>query len=382
MVKFFFNTIYNLILRINQNLAADGSSQVMICLYDNNTFKKGVAFKPSDLNFKYYIYCDNNSNLTVSGNDAAQVASGAFTYWTPRTIYIGQGSNGVNSLINLNEILYHQSISNDIVATNAIMNTYFTSRWNLTTYTDAFNIPLATDPYVDYQSSGSLRLFTGDWGNTTGTTWFTYNSVGNDLNRLGGQCGPSNNVGGCLKCISLANTQYVDGTSGITTITPFTVVILVRWTVNGGLTIVKFGSGSPIWLIDALSSTGNLRVNYQSSIGSYYCDYNAGMALNTWYILTYKYSGGLISNASVRVNGVAKSIIQQGDGTPVTALSNVWTLPQSSGGTMFYGGLYLNNTAMTNANIEKVEGFFAHRLFSSGAMLGSLHPYYSVPPTF
>ena len=68
----------NLILRINQNLAADGSSQVMICLYDGVTFKKGVTFKPSDLNFKYYIYCDNNSNLTVSGNDAAQVASGAF----------------------------------------------------------------------------------------------------------------------------------------------------------------------------------------------------------------------------------------------------------------------------------------------------------------
>ena len=98
--------------------------------------------------------------------------------------------------------------------------------------------------------------------------------------------------------------------------------------------------------------------------------------------MTYKYSGGLISNASVRVNGVAKSVIQQGDGTPATALSNDWTLPQSSGGTMYYGGLYLNNTAMTNANIEKVEGFFAWRLFSSGSMLVASHPYYSVAPTF
>ena len=106
------------------------------------------------------------------------------------------------------------------------------------------------------------------------------------------------------------------------------------------------------------------------------------MALNTWYIMTYKYSGGLISNASVRINGIGKSIIQQGDGTAATAISNVWTLPQSSGGTMFYGGLYLNNTAMSNGNIEKVEGFFAHRLFSSGAMLGAAHPYFSVPPTF
>ena len=130
--------------------------------------------------------------------------------------------------------------------------------------------------------TGSLRLFTGDYGNTTGTYWLTYNGVLiTDLNRLGGQCRPSNNVDGCLKCISLANTQYLDGSTGITTITPFTVVILVRWTVNGGLTIVKFGSSPAFWLIDALSSTGNLRVNYQSALGAYYCDYNTGMALNT-----------------------------------------------------------------------------------------------------
>ena len=77
-----------------------------------------------------------------------------------------------------------------------------------------------------------------------------------------------------------------------------------------------------------------------------------------------------------------KSEIQQGDGTPVTSLSNVWTLPLSSGGTMFYGGLYLNNTAMANANIEKVEGWYAWRLFSSGSMSGASHPYYSVAPTF
>ena len=106
------------------------------------------------------------------------------------------------------------------------------------------------------------------------------------------------------------------------------------------------------------------------------------MQLNTWYIISYKYSGGLLSNASVRINGVSKSIIGLGDGTPTFGLTNVWTLPLSSGGTMFYGGLYLNNTSMSNANIEKVEGFFAHLFFSSGSMLGALHPYYSVPPTF
>ena len=104
------------------------------------------------------------------------------------------------------------------------------------------------------------------------------------------------------------------------------------------------------------------------------------MQLNTWYILTYKYSGGLISNASVRVNGVLKFNIGSSGGTPTTSLSNVWTLPQSSGGTMFYGGLYLNNTAMTDANIEKVEGFFSWRLFGNGSMLNASHTYKNSSP--
>ena len=157
-----------------------------------------------------------------------------------------------------------------LAMTNVDMYTYFSTKWALSTYNDTHNVNPVSDPYNDFLVTGSLRLFTGDWGNTTGTYWLTYNGVLiTDLNRLGGQCGPSNNVGGCLKCISLENSQYLDGSTGITTITPLTVVILVRWTVNGGLTIVKFGSGSPIWLIDALSTSGNLRVNYQSSIGSY-----------------------------------------------------------------------------------------------------------------
>ena len=45
-------------------------------------------------------------------------------------------------------------------------------------------------------------------------------------------------------------------------------------------------------------------------------------------------------------------------------------------------GNLLRYKSDTNANIEKVEGFFAWRLFSSGSMLGASHPYYSVAPTF
>ena len=145
----------NIILRIAQNLAGDGSTRVMICLYDNATFKKGITFKPSDLTFKYYIYCDNSANLTVSGNSATQGGSSSFSYGIPKTIYIGQGLNGINSLIKVNEILYYQSSANDIVATNANINTYLTSRWALSTYADIHNIPPAT--WTNVYSRGDRR---------------------------------------------------------------------------------------------------------------------------------------------------------------------------------------------------------------------------------
>ena len=367
-------------IKLSSQTAPDATIQSMICIFDNDVFKKGIMLKPNDLAFKYQLYTDNLGNFVVSENTSVLNGTPSYYQATSAKIYIGSDStkNYPSNMI-LHELLLYESASNDILATSAIISTYFTARHSLLTYNDTSNIAPYTDPYEAYLATGSLRLFTGDYGNTTGTYWLTYNGVLiTDLNRFNGQCGPSNNVGGCLKSISLANAQYVDGTSGITTITPFTVVILVRWTVNGGLNIVKFGT-SPLWLIDVLATSGNLRVNPTQG---FYCDYDTGMQLNTWYILVYKYSGGLLTNATVRVNGVLKSNIGSSGGTPTTALTNVWTLPQSSGGTMFYGGLYLNNTAMSNGNIEKVEGFFSHRLFGNGTMLGALHPYYSVPPTF
>ena len=114
--------------------------RIMICLYDDTYFKRGITFKPNDLTFKYYVYCDNFGNIQVSGNNNVNSTNGWFTYGTLKTVYIGQGSNAINSLIKVNEILYYQSSANDIVVTNANMNTYFTSRWNLTTYVDAFNL--------------------------------------------------------------------------------------------------------------------------------------------------------------------------------------------------------------------------------------------------
>ena len=164
---------------------------------------------------------------------------------------------------------------------------------------------------------------------------------------------------------------------------------MFRFTANGGFTILQFGgasgvSGNSLWMFDVLSTgsayPGTMRTWYLNNI---YSGYDTALVVNTWYIMTYKYSGGLLSSATVRINGLNKTLGAVGDGTPTTALSNVWALPQfSGGGSIYYGGMYLNNTAMSLSNIEKVEGFFAHRMFSNGSMLTPSHPYYSVAPTF
>jgi len=44
----------------------------------------------------------------------------------------------------LHELLYYESVANDIVATSANISTYFTTRHSLTTYADATNIAPAT----------------------------------------------------------------------------------------------------------------------------------------------------------------------------------------------------------------------------------------------
>ena len=373
-------------IKITSQIAADGTTQNMIGIFDNDVFKKGIMLNSSNLGFKYQLYTDNIGTLVISGNTSLLNGAPAYYQATTAKIYVGSDStkNYPSNMV-LHELLLFESVANDIVATSANIDTYFTTRHILTTYTDTSNISPFTDPYNAYLATGSLRLFTGDYGNTDGVSWHTFNGVLNsgDTNRLSGQCGPSNNVGGCLKCISLANTQYVSGFSSITSIIPLTVVVLVRWTANGGLTVFKLGTtyGTNLWLFDVLATSGNMRINPTQGPG-YYCDYDSGMALNTWYIITYKYSGGLLSTAQLRINGSLKSVIESSGGTPSGALTNVLTLPQSSGGTMFYGGLYLNNTAMTNATIEKVEGFFAHRMFGNGSMLVATHPYYSSPPTF
>ena len=110
---------------------------------------------------------------------------------TSAKIYIGSDStkNYPANMI-LHELLLFESASNDILATSAIISTYLTTRHSLTTYNDTSKVSPYSDPYEAYLATGSLRLFTGDYGNTTGTYWLTYNGVLiTDNNRFNGQCG-------------------------------------------------------------------------------------------------------------------------------------------------------------------------------------------------
>ena len=126
-------------IRVVQSTAADKTTQYGIGLCENNTVRKMITFKPSDLSFKYFIYADSSSNLFVSGNNANAGSSGSYGSGQNNKIYINESSTqGVgNAKIKLYELLVYHNTS----ATRENMESYFTSRWGLTTYTDNFNIP-------------------------------------------------------------------------------------------------------------------------------------------------------------------------------------------------------------------------------------------------
>ena len=98
-----------------------------------------------------------------------------------------------------------------------------------------------------------------------------------------------------------------------------TICILFRYTADGGFTIWKLGTG-PYILFDQLNG-GGIRVNPTGA--GIYQDYNAGMSINTWYIITYQYSSGALSSATVRINGLLKSIGGGSGGSPTGALTKV-----------------------------------------------------------
>ena len=172
------NTIFQhdrVSIRLTQQTSPDTTVNYMIGLYDNGVFKKGVALSAT-VGFKYFVYCDNLATLIASGNTSVMAGSTAFNTSGSAKVYIGQESNGTNnSYIKVHDLLYYTSTSNNLAMTNVDMYTYFSTKWALSTYNDTHNVNPVSDPYNDFLVTGSLRLFTGDYGNTTGTYWLTYN---------------------------------------------------------------------------------------------------------------------------------------------------------------------------------------------------------------
>jgi hypothetical protein len=162
-------------IKLSSQTAPDATTQSMICIFDNDVFKRGIKLKPSDLTFKYQLYTDNTGTLIVSSNTSVLSAAPSYYQATSAKMYVGSDStqNYPANMV-LHELLLYESTANDIVATSSNISTYFTSRHSLTTYTDGTNVLPYTDPYEAYLASGSLRLYVGTSGNTNGTTWLYF----------------------------------------------------------------------------------------------------------------------------------------------------------------------------------------------------------------
>ena len=143
-------------IKLTSQTAPDSSTQSMIGIFDNDVFKRGIMLKPSEPNFKYQLYTDNTGNLIVSGNTSVLGGTPSYYQATTAKIYIGNDSaKTYPSNMVLHELVFYESVANDIVATSANISTYFTTRHSLTTYADATNIAPAT--WTNAYSRGDRR---------------------------------------------------------------------------------------------------------------------------------------------------------------------------------------------------------------------------------
>ena len=97
-------------IKLTSQTAADGSTQTMIGIFDNDVFKRGITLKASDLSFKYFLYTDNLGNLTISSNASTLTGNPSYYQATSAKIYIGSDSTKTYpSNMTLHELLYYES---------------------------------------------------------------------------------------------------------------------------------------------------------------------------------------------------------------------------------------------------------------------------------
>lgn len=131
-----------LVVKIIQTYGTDETLQYMVCATYGLAAIGFIAFKPSDTNFMYSLYVDNNGSFILSGNTSDYHDPPGLYDLTASKFYIGSDFRGEHvSGIKIHELLFYQN-SSAITANYTSMSSYLSSRWSLTTYIDEHNLPL------------------------------------------------------------------------------------------------------------------------------------------------------------------------------------------------------------------------------------------------
>jgi hypothetical protein len=130
-------------------------------------------------------------------------------------MFIGQDSSGAqNSQINVHEILYYNSTTNNISITDSHIWSYLSSRWTITSYTDAYNAlpPVPTSYYSTYstgQRSGIIGVSAS--GIVLGAGHSPTNWINGIVSTSTGRWYPESGVGAGYVQFDLAEAKIFDG---------------------------------------------------------------------------------------------------------------------------------------------------------------------------
>eukprot|EP00760_Papus_ankaliazontas_P008914 PhM_4_TR13945/c2_g2_i5/m.88122 len=166
-------------LKITMDNAADHTEQLLLSLYDNNVFVKGLELNINDKSTLYYVLVDNNANFYVNYMTSNNVPQ-SYNFYQPtaENVYISSknGEANISSNLELFELLYYCSSSNDCPSSNDI-NNYINSKYSISTYELLHNtLPLQAgfnwllDQNNDYWAmyNNNISNLSTEWANITG----------------------------------------------------------------------------------------------------------------------------------------------------------------------------------------------------------------------
>lgn len=161
-------------IKLTNNIAADGTTQLMIGLFDNSTFIQGLELSPNSSPL-YYIFCDNSGNLDVN-NVRCNQSKPTFDFFqtTTQKLYLSSinGQSNISTNLTLYELLYFTSDNNDC-PTKTTVDTYLTNKHtNIDVYTPLHNtLPISQSWSWLIDSTSSLWSELPYPYNATYTSW-------------------------------------------------------------------------------------------------------------------------------------------------------------------------------------------------------------------